>query len=73
MEERHTAAIPDNENVSILNLEESRGEVSCSTQAADSTSNSKDTTNKEATANASNTNNSLITATMESVNDPNQE
>ena len=69
LEEKLTAAIPDNEPVSTLNSIASHGEVSCSIQAADSTSNSKDSINKEATTNASNTSSALITASMESVND----
>ena len=69
LEEKLTAAIPDNEPVSTLNSDGSHGEVSCSIEAADSTSNSKDSITKEATTNASNTSSVLITAAMESVND----
>ena len=65
LEEKLNAAIPsvtDNETVSISNSDASNGELLCSMEAADSTSNSQDSINKETTAGSD-------TASLENAND----
>ena len=72
LEEKLNAAVPsvtDNETVSISNSDASNGELLCSIEAADSTSNSKDTSNKETTTTVSDTHSAPITASLENVNE----